>query len=597
MARLIQLKQITLTSGDAVDVASGVTAIVGPNNTGKSSLLRELHERIISDSSSWTGRPWKVVGRIELDFSGTVQDQVEELGLLFPRRAPGQYNDGHFTEEHFRLSNGGVLTPTQITHWWGRTDGGLNGLGQYFATYLNAEQRLGLTGSTSSFDLYREQPTGPLQVLYAKRELEAQIAELTKAAFKVGVTVNRYAGSQIHLHSGSVTIAEGISPQPPEYMAELNALPLLSDQGDGMRAFVGMTLSVLTGRSPLVLIDEPEAFLHPPQARMFGQFLASYATSANGVQVVVATHSEDIIAGLTSTPAASGKISIARLTRDGTQNHIAQLPATAVSELYEDPLIKHYDMLNGLFSTGVVLCEADSDCTYYRAVLDLPSQQALTYVREAHFTHAGGKARIARAIKAFAATAVPVAAIFDIDILQNDHEFNALVESAGADASALIPLRNTVVSAVQSRSQVLKRSVVRAEITEVFDRSASIHLSKGEARKIQEAAAPKSGWKDLKNSGSALLSGDALTAYRGLANHLERHGVFIVEQGELERLHPEVPQGNKADWLRSVIDQRTYESSPAIDLLDRVSAYLEAAQTTIEAAPDEAEVLDLTVHG
>ena len=50
------------------------------------------------------------------------------------------------------------------------------------------------------------------------------------------------------------------------------AAPLITDLSDGVQAFVGL-LSAILGLPPsILLIDEPEAFLHPPLARrMRGQ--------------------------------------------------------------------------------------------------------------------------------------------------------------------------------------------------------------------------------------------------------------------------------------------------------------------------------------
>ena len=49
----------------------------------------------------------------------------------------------------------------------------------------------------------------------------------------------------------------------------------------------------------VLLIDEPEAFLHPPQARRLAAALARTAKSL-GRQVILATHSTDIIQGALS---------------------------------------------------------------------------------------------------------------------------------------------------------------------------------------------------------------------------------------------------------------------------------------------------------
>lgn len=77
------------------------------------------------------------------------------------------------------------------------------------------------------------------------------------------------------------------------YLTALRALPLLEQQGDGMRSYMGLLLHILGGAHQITLIDEPEAFLHPPQARLLGRTLAN--RSVGRQQVFLATHSVDVV--------------------------------------------------------------------------------------------------------------------------------------------------------------------------------------------------------------------------------------------------------------------------------------------------------------
>src|SRR5690606_38897529 len=44
----------------------------------------------------------------------------------------------------------------------------------------------------------------------------------------------------------------------------------IDNQGDGFRSFVGIVLSLLFSKDRIILLDEPEAFLHPAQSRYLG---------------------------------------------------------------------------------------------------------------------------------------------------------------------------------------------------------------------------------------------------------------------------------------------------------------------------------------
>ena len=64
-----------------------------------------------------------------------------------------------------------------------------------------------------------------------------------------------------------------------------------------MRSYASVILHLLAPITPsILLLDEPEAFLHPPQARLLGEIIAAERPSR--AQLVVATHSPDVLHGL-----------------------------------------------------------------------------------------------------------------------------------------------------------------------------------------------------------------------------------------------------------------------------------------------------------
>lgn len=59
----------------------------------------------------------------------------------------------------------------------------------------------------------------------------------------------------------------------------------------GLRSFVGVLLNAFVSYQSILFIDEPEAFLHPPQARLLGKMLAKDLPPER--QLFLATHSAD----------------------------------------------------------------------------------------------------------------------------------------------------------------------------------------------------------------------------------------------------------------------------------------------------------------
>jgi len=85
----------------------------------------------------------------------------------------------------------------------------------------------------------------------------------------------------------------------------------IESEGDGLKSYVATAISILLGRRPVTVIDEPEMCLHPPQAYNLGQFIGTYATS-NHTSTFVATHSSQILRGIIQTAEA---LQVVRLTR------------------------------------------------------------------------------------------------------------------------------------------------------------------------------------------------------------------------------------------------------------------------------------------
>lgn len=240
----MKLQKVHLTSGESIDVADGLTAIVGPNNVGKNLLLRELHARIMVERDGMVNPPQKVVQSYEIDYQVSVDDLLAMLRLRYIEQPPGQYQNGTYNELSFQLPNGNVLPHSQIHHKWG-SQTGLGVLGQYFSLYLGAENRLGMAGNSGGFNPLRQQLNSPVQLMYADRVLTDKVSNLIERAFNQPLTVNRYGGSGITLHLGKVEAEETKPPISLEYMRELSLLPQLQEQGDGIRAFAGMLLAII----------------------------------------------------------------------------------------------------------------------------------------------------------------------------------------------------------------------------------------------------------------------------------------------------------------------------------------------------------------
>lgn len=571
----VEIDSLTLRSGTTVPIEEGLTVIVGPNNAGKSALLRDVAALLRADSGT-PPMPGTVVDHVNTTWGRELESQIRQLKeslRYYPVGTPGAMPG--YRESMFKLPNDQLIHESVVTDII-NSSRSLGQLADHYLLHFAAEFRTGMVGPDMSFNALTNVPTTPLQTIWLNRDLEREISEAVKESFGQGVTVNRYAGSSIPLHYGQTKVKETSSPPSTDFLVELSRLPLVNEQGDGMRSFIGLILNILAGSHRLVLLDEPEAFLHPPQARNLGRLLVRFCQT--GSRIIVATHSDDIVQGIASSAGESTRVAIHRITRAEDRNHIASISTDAVRSLYADPFMRYSSVMEGLFYHGVAVCESFGDCTYYRSILDsLPRNSPHVDI---HFTQTGGKQRIASAVRSLRSAAVPVASIVDIDILSDRRELAALINAHGGEPSLFDPRLNSIESQVASKGETVPRDRLRLKVSPLFDVDAT-ELNRNEIATVREAVQGRSGWKLMKVSGTALLNGAPRAAIESVIEDLGKLGIFVVPVGELESFHPTVGSRDKMAWLKQVMDLRLQESDGRHrDFVEEVQAYIVAGQLT-----------------
>lgn len=479
-------------------------------------------------------------------------------------------NDPFAPDPIFQALGAGVHT-SQVHSLWNSADS-LHGLARFFCHLLTADERLQTANPAQSIAVVREPPTHPTHYLLRDDALEVRLSGQFRKAFGVDLVVNRVGGSQIPLHVGQKPVPKaGQDRLSYEYVEALEKLPLLHQQGDGMRSFAGVLLHTSVGRESLLLIDEPEAFLHPPQAKQLGRLLVEDKPAQR--QVFVATHSGDVLRGVLD--AATLNVRVVRIRRAGDVNHIRQLDNAKISELWGDPLLRYSNILDGLFHEKVIVCEADSDARFYSAVSDalIDAEGQDSHRQDVMFTHCGGKDRLALVVRALHELDIPVAVAVDFDVLNSENPLRDIVEAAGGDWTKVGPDFVQVKSAIESKKPELNADEVKADIASVLSRvSESIfpHWAKEQVQKIFRRASP---WATAKEGGKAFVpAGQASQAFERLMVTLRSYGIFVVEVGELECFVKSV--GNHGPrWVNEAI-KKDLRFDPELEAARRYVAML-----------------------
>jgi hypothetical protein len=148
---------------------------------------------------------------------------------------------------------------------WNNYKSGLGDSISIFVNIISTEARLTAANPANSIRLTSEPPAHPINILQKSDELEKKFSDYFKQAFGTDLIVHRNAGNEVPLYVGEKPILEqGEDRVSESYLNNLEKLDLLHLQGDGMRSFVGVLLNTIISNHSILLIDEPEAFLHPP---------------------------------------------------------------------------------------------------------------------------------------------------------------------------------------------------------------------------------------------------------------------------------------------------------------------------------------------
>ena len=329
-----------------------------------------------------------------------------------------------------------------------------------------------------------------------------------------------------------------------------------------MRSFASVILHLLAPITPTVLLlDEPEAFLHPPQARLLGEIIAAERSSQT--QLFVATHSPDVLHGLINV--ASDRLRVLRVQRDGDVNRVKELDKKLVREISIDPLMKYSSVMSGVFHERVIICEADGDCMFYSAILDLSEVHGKRQP-DVLLVHANGKGRIAAMAKTLVALGVPVDVVVDIDILRDTTAFKSIIESLDQDSTVILPLAKAVKDAIEQHKPWLNAPEIKKGILEMLDETpTSGEFPQNQRSRIEALFRKASPWDAVKIAGeSAVPSGDPTKQFQKLLDLCKEMGLWIVPVGELEGFCKSVG-GHGPRWVQQVIEERNLANDPELE--------------------------------
>ncbi|MFQ2203020.1 ATP-dependent nuclease [Aeromonas hydrophila] len=490
--------------------AMPITVFVGPNNSGKSKILTEIQQFCSSGNRNSNN---VIIDTIEFSsFSDDVLDKKVEGVTLKPNPGEAQH-PGHIfvgkgstrhqvPEAQFKQA---LKTPNaQPTHTC-----------QWYLAYntliLNGSNRINLVNQQSAGDLQGPAYTS-FQLLFRDDEKRKEVRRIIHDAFGQYLVIDPTNLGQLNLR---------LSKEPPKDDKEERGIHaeavefhskaiLINHASDGVKAFTGMVTEMIAGDPLVLLMDEPEAFLHPSLSFKLGKEVSGIMSSSDK-RLFVATHSPNFVMGCIQSGAP---VNIVRLTYRNNVPTARILPNEDILKLMRNPLLRSTGVLSGLFYEFVIVTESDADRAFYQEINDrLLKHSTGRGIPNCLFLHAQNKQTVKTIIKPLRELGIPVAGIVDIDVLKD----GGSVWSSFLDSGSIPELEREPLASLR---QAFKR-------------------------KFEESG------KNMKRDGGIqILNEEDQEALQNFFNKLSDYGLFVVPDGELESWLKELNvSGHGPNWL------------------------------------------------
>lgn len=441
-----KINSLSFKCSDQPIVPKKINVIIGPNNSGKSRALKEIRSEILGHPERHFSGPGQidsvVFDHIDLNMPASSDDLISSYSLgSRVVRHEGGWRVRDYCNMGKRLSpDGGYASYSRQTNFYsapswidgldsvlsdreahgGEREARLESLeffGPCMVDYAGTEDRLLLSVGERAFG-HRDNDYNILSSVLDYDPDCAAISADIYSLFEKDVVLDAVSSRQLVVPVVSDSFEDyRATTDIPKKLEILEKSTPLSNEGDGFRSFVSVLLSVIGRKKPIFLLDEPEAFLHPPYARRMGELLAKHLSNNEQLEsAFISTHSSYLLQGLLSGDCEDVQIVRLERTPEGTSAKV--IGTEALQELINR---KNYSpkYLDGLFSSEVNLVEGPWDESVYSRII-MKVDEAF----DGLFIPTNGKDAFPIFKKFYSNAGIKCRVISDFDLLNNKDLFN-----------------------------------------------------------------------------------------------------------------------------------------------------------------------------
>lgn len=516
MIKKIKLKFGSSSTKPALETdLTPITVFVGPNNSGKSKLLFEIEE--LCRNGQFKSQNLILENLDYLSFTD-VEAEVNKYTLSPSSKEVLEPGEILFGGAHFRNK----IKRDDLVKYLSDVSQFKKILSVWYLAFntirIGGQNRITLIIEQSGGDLQIE-PKNSLQVLFQNNVKRDEVRRIIFDAFKKYFVIDPTKLGTLRIRLSETPPIDdiqerGIHQDAVDFHNKALDINLASD---GVKAFTGIITTIIAGDPKVILIDEPEAFLHPSLASILGKEVSN-SVSGSFKNLFVSTHSANFLMGCIQ---SGVPINIIRLTYSNNSPTARILPSNKVLKLMRHPLLRSIGVLNGLFYEFVIVTEADADRAFYQEINErLLAFEPNKGIPNCLFLNAQNKQTIHEILRPLREMGIPCAGIVDVDVIKDGGKvWTSLLSSAN-------------VPDVTIKSSGISRGHLKTAF---------------EAKKVNFKT----------NGGLDILDESDKEACNNLFDQLDEYGIFAVRNGELESWLKQL--GTKAshspEWLIEIFEK------------------------------------------
>lgn len=517
---MIRVTKLTL-QGQVIECGA-VNLILGSNNTGKSSFLREvltgLDQTEILPTNQWVNGMDITITEVrdQLDslfpsiFTAASFEKVADFGgggLL--NLYPGLDWNGNVFNEFKNADNDaktisiGIAPQKHSQYYFYKFVTRLKTLSEFCDSRLSGPFETNIAEISGTYSDF-------IHFLYANELLFKKVSGHIKHVFGFEIVFDDLEQGRKQIRIKPLTkVNKSTLPKATYADYWKQNSKLVSAQGDGLKAYLKIIYGLFALDRDVILIDEPEAFLHPPQRRSLGKFISENANQ--GKQIFIATHDSEFLRGVLTSPVDSLKIIHLRNNSGNYSFNVSPADKTIKSQYFNELL------LNSYFNKITVLCEAEDD----RMIYQYTSERYLPDITvDVNFVGLNGKSAVIKNLLTLRARDLNAVCILDVDALYSNEIINAIIISDANDRQMLEQLKIRLLAVLVDKP--LKKAF----------RTTGIN-----------------------HSSVVTFKSDICT----VISMLQKYGIFVLENGELETwMKVKKSDGKKVQTIINEINRKTY---------------------------------------